>query len=61
VKSSKKGKAVPLTGPEGPYGCEMWRLPHFLDNSQMVVRLSALRNGHPLPPERFLVLISVRG
>jgi hypothetical protein len=27
----------------------------------MVVRLSALRAGHPLPPGRFLVLISVRG
>jgi hypothetical protein len=27
----------------------------------MAVRLSALRAGHPLPPGRFLVLISVRG
>jgi hypothetical protein len=27
----------------------------------MVVRLSALRAGRPLPPGRFLVLISVRG
>jgi hypothetical protein len=27
----------------------------------MVVRLSDLRAGHPLPPGRFLVLISVRG
>jgi hypothetical protein len=27
----------------------------------MAVRLSAARAGHPLPPERFLVLISVRG
>jgi hypothetical protein len=27
----------------------------------MVVRLSALCTGHPLPPGRFLVLISVRG
>jgi hypothetical protein len=26
----------------------------------MAVRLSALRAGHPLPPGRFLVLISVR-
>jgi hypothetical protein len=29
--------------------------------SQMAVKLSALRGGHPLPPGRFLVLISVRG
>jgi hypothetical protein len=27
----------------------------------MAVRLSALLSGHTLPPERFLVLISVRG
>jgi hypothetical protein len=27
----------------------------------MAVRLSALRAGHPLPPGRFLVLISGRG
>jgi hypothetical protein len=27
----KKGKAIPVTGREGPYGCETSRLPHFLD------------------------------
>jgi hypothetical protein len=27
-----KGKAIPVTGREGPEGCEMSRLPHFLDN-----------------------------
>jgi hypothetical protein len=27
----------------------------------MAVRLTALSTGHPLPPKRFLVLISVRG
>jgi hypothetical protein len=30
-------------------------------SSQIVVRLSALCTCHPLPPGRFLVLISVRG
>jgi hypothetical protein len=27
-----KGKAIPETGREGPYGCEMSRLTHFLEN-----------------------------
>jgi hypothetical protein len=25
-----KGKAIPVTGREGPLGCETSRLPHFL-------------------------------
>jgi hypothetical protein len=29
----KKGKTVSVTDRGGPYGCEMSRLPHFLDNS----------------------------
>jgi hypothetical protein len=29
--------------------------------SRMVVRLSAIRAGRPLPPGRFLVVISIRG
>jgi hypothetical protein len=28
----KKGKAIPVIGREGPYGCETLRLPHLLDN-----------------------------
>jgi hypothetical protein len=27
----KKGKVIAVTGHEGPWGCEMLRLPHFLD------------------------------
>jgi hypothetical protein len=27
-----KRKAIPVTGRGGPHGCEMSRLPHFLDN-----------------------------
>jgi hypothetical protein len=27
-----KSKAIPVTGREGPQGCETLRLPHFLDN-----------------------------
>jgi hypothetical protein len=26
------GIAIPIRGREGPYGCEILRLPHFLDN-----------------------------
>jgi hypothetical protein len=29
---SKRGKAIPVTGREGPQGCETSRLSHFLDN-----------------------------
>jgi hypothetical protein len=27
-----KGKAIPVTGHGGPYGCETLRFPHFLHN-----------------------------
>jgi hypothetical protein len=30
--SKSKGKAIPVTGHEGPQGCETSRLPYFLDN-----------------------------
>jgi hypothetical protein len=32
MRGKKKGKAIPLTGRGGPYGCETSRLPHFLEN-----------------------------
>jgi hypothetical protein len=28
----KKGKGIPVTGREGPQGCETLRFAHFLDN-----------------------------
>jgi hypothetical protein len=56
-----KGNCAPVTDHGRPYSCETSRLPYFLDSgSQMEVR-SALHTGRPLPPGRFLVLISVRG
>jgi hypothetical protein len=29
---NKKGKAILVTGREGPLGCETSRIPHFLEN-----------------------------
>jgi hypothetical protein len=48
-----KGKAIPVTGRRGSH--ILWTI-----GSQMAVMLSALCAGRPLPPERFLLLISVR-
>jgi hypothetical protein len=49
----KKGNAIPVTGREGPWGCEMLMLPHFLDNrltdSSEVVSLK--RRPHFTPQE----------
>jgi hypothetical protein len=28
----KKGKAIPVTGRGGPWGCERSRLPHYVGN-----------------------------
>jgi hypothetical protein len=61
VYSKSKGKAIPVTDRGGPWGCETSRLRNFyIIGSQMAVSLSLLRVGRPLPPGRFLVLISVR-
>jgi hypothetical protein len=62
VTAVKKGQDIPVSGRGGPQGCETSRLPHLLDN-----RLTdggevvSLIPDRPLPPGRFLVLISVRG
>jgi hypothetical protein len=32
IFTKRKCKAIPVTGRGGPYGFEMSRLPHFLDN-----------------------------
>jgi hypothetical protein len=64
ITPCKKGKDIPVTGRGGPYGCEMSRLPHYLDKwltdgSKIVSPTSRLS----FTPRflRFLVLISVRG
>jgi hypothetical protein len=50
----KKGKAIPVvTGHGGPYGYEMLRFPHFLDNQPTDGgNLSALCAVHPLPTRK---------
>jgi hypothetical protein len=49
----KKGKAIPVTGLEGPWGCETSRLPHFLDDRLTDgARLSASRAVRPLPTRK---------
>jgi hypothetical protein len=56
-----KGKAIPVTGRGGPWGCETSRFLHFLDNrlrdSSEVVRITL---GRPLPSLRFLVLVYIK-
>jgi hypothetical protein len=55
----KKGKAIPVTGREGPQGCEMLRLQHFLGNQLTIggAAVSLTRQPPFTPPGRFLVLI----
>jgi hypothetical protein len=46
----KNGKAIPVTGREGPEDCEMSRLPHFLDNRLTDgSKVVSLMHRSPLP------------
>jgi hypothetical protein len=51
----KKGKTIPVTGREGPWGCEMSRLPHFLENrvTDDGEIVSLTRRPHFTPQEDF--------
>jgi hypothetical protein len=55
-----KSKAIPVTGRGGLYGCEMSRIPYYLDNRLGEI-VSLTRRQGSSPQEEFLVLISVRG
>ena len=61
VKSTSKGKAVPLQARRVPEGSRKLRFPDFLTTAQDGGRLSALCTGRLYPQEMLLVLISVRG
>jgi hypothetical protein len=55
-------ETIPVTDSGGPWDVRRRGFYIFQTiGSQMTVRMSALRAGRPLPPGRFLVLISVRG
>jgi hypothetical protein len=56
------GKTICVTGCGDPEGCEISRLPHFLDSrlTDGGEVVTASHTGRPLPPELFLLLISVR-
>jgi hypothetical protein len=56
-----KGKATPVTGRGGPYGCETSRLPHFLDIWLTDEGEVIFTRWPPLSPGICLVLINVRG
>jgi hypothetical protein len=57
-----KSKAILVTGYDA-YRVVRYRGSHIFQaiGSRMEMRLSVSREGHPLTPERFLALISVRG
>jgi hypothetical protein len=62
-ETSRKGKAIPITRRDGPWDCKMPRLPHFLarQSAHRWRKVLSLRRRPPLPPGRFLILISVEG
>jgi hypothetical protein len=53
----KKSRVVPVTGREGPYGCETLRVPHYLDNRQKDGSEVVSLTRRPLftPKENYLI------
>jgi hypothetical protein len=48
----KKGKAIPVTGREGPQGWETSRVPHYLDNRLTYGGKVVSLTHQPLPPKK---------
>jgi hypothetical protein len=56
---NSKGKAVPLQAWSGPEGSRKLRFPDFMTKAQDGSKVISLTHRPPLPPEIYLVLISV--
>jgi hypothetical protein len=52
LKKYKKSISIPVTGCGGPYGCEMSRLPHFLDNRLTDGEVVSLMHWPPFTPRK---------
>jgi len=59
--SKGEGKAVPLQAESGPEGSRKKKFPHFMTTAQDGGKVVSLTLRPPLPQEKILVLISVRG
>jgi hypothetical protein len=58
LQTLERGKAIPVTGREGPYGCKTLKVPHFLDNRLTDGRkVVSLTHRPPLTPRKISVII----
>ena len=51
IRTSKKGKAVPLQAWSGPEGSRKLRLPDYMTTAQEGGKVVSLTHRPPLPPE----------
>jgi hypothetical protein len=56
-RKSKKSKAIPVAGHEGPQSCETLRVPHYLDNrlKDGGKAVSLTRRPRFTPQENYLI------
>jgi len=60
-KRTSQDKAVPLQAWSGPEGSRKLRFPDFMTTAQDGDKVVSLTHRPPLPQEKHLVLISIRG